>query len=237
MKNINLKKIKEGQSIWKGLLFENNKCIGIAPMIEKKYLYDKETKLKEGDKERLLYEAKVRYETEELSKVKEAIKELKTEIDKDWTKERRLAYLKIRIPILTRKSREMEADFDRRSGLDQPSWFKFLLLELQRYGPLNRKIKNWTIEKYILENPSVKVDRVTENEIIRANQFPFNQLIKFNKTGFAICPFHKEKTPSFHFHKSVNKGYCFGCGWTGGPINFLMETKNISFKKAVRALL
>lgn len=51
-----------------------------------------------------------------------------------------------------------------------------------------------------------------------------------------LCPFHSEKTPSFHV--SADKGYykCFGCGKAGDIINFVMETEGLQFTESVEAL-
>ncbi len=49
----------------------------------------------------------------------------------------------------------------------------------------------------------------------------------------ACCPFHNEKTPSFHM--SIEKGvyHCFGCGASGNIFSFLMKISGISFSDAV----
>jgi len=62
-----------------------------------------------------------------------------------------------------------------------------------------------------------------------------NHNIKFNDKGFACCPFHNEKTPSFSIYK-VNKYHCFGCGKSGDVITFIMEYYNIPFKEAIKKL-
>src|SRR6266496_3747497 len=51
-----------------------------------------------------------------------------------------------------------------------------------------------------------------------------------------LCPFHQEKTPSFHV--DPDKGYykCFGCGKAGDIISFVRETEQLSFTEAVEAL-
>ncbi|WP_437979134.1 DNA primase [Sorangium sp. So ce295] len=51
-----------------------------------------------------------------------------------------------------------------------------------------------------------------------------------------LCPFHKEKTPSFHV--SPNRGFyhCFGCKETGSAIDFVMKLEGRTFAEAVRAL-
>jgi DNA primase len=52
----------------------------------------------------------------------------------------------------------------------------------------------------------------------------------------ALCPFHDEKTPSFHVSPSKQSYYCFGCGAGGSAFQFLMQYENIDFPEAVRRL-
>jgi DNA primase len=51
-----------------------------------------------------------------------------------------------------------------------------------------------------------------------------------------LCPFHKEKTPSFIVTPSRGRYHCFGCGAGGDAISFLMEIEGISFPEAVEVL-
>ena len=53
---------------------------------------------------------------------------------------------------------------------------------------------------------------------------------------WACCPFHHEKTPSFHVVPDRQMYYCFGCKKGGGPINFIMEMENLPYPDAVRFL-
>ena len=53
---------------------------------------------------------------------------------------------------------------------------------------------------------------------------------------WGCCPFHNEKTPSFHVLQDKQIYYCFGCKKGGGVINFIMEEENLSFPDAVRFL-
>lgn len=52
----------------------------------------------------------------------------------------------------------------------------------------------------------------------------------------ALCPFHKEKTPSFQISDQKGFYYCFGCGSSGDAITFLMRTSNLSFFEALEQL-
>lgn len=47
------------------------------------------------------------------------------------------------------------------------------------------------------------------------------------------CPFHNEKTPSFHISGSKNLYHCFGCGKGGSAIQFVMDIENLSFVDAL----
>lgn len=61
-------------------------------------------------------------------------------------------------------------------------------------------------------------------------------LKKSGATYKACCPFHQEKTPSFHVNPQKNFYHCFGCGVNGNSINFLREHDNLSFTEAVEEL-
>jgi DNA primase len=50
------------------------------------------------------------------------------------------------------------------------------------------------------------------------------------------CPFHSEKTPSFHVHPDKGFFHCFGCGAGGDVIKFLELQEKIGFQEAVRML-
>ncbi len=52
----------------------------------------------------------------------------------------------------------------------------------------------------------------------------------------ACCPFHHEKTPSFHVSRERQMYHCFGCGVGGNVYTFLMEHENMSFPEAVESL-
>jgi DNA primase len=49
-----------------------------------------------------------------------------------------------------------------------------------------------------------------------------------------LCPFHKEKTPSFSVHATRQYYYCFGCHEKGDVFTFVQKVENISFPEAVR---
>lgn len=52
----------------------------------------------------------------------------------------------------------------------------------------------------------------------------------------ACCPFHHEKTPSFHVSREKQMYHCFGCGVGGNVFTFLMEHENFTFPEALESL-
>ena len=53
---------------------------------------------------------------------------------------------------------------------------------------------------------------------------------------WAPCPFHQEKSPSFHVDDRKGFYYCFGCHAKGDALSFVKETENLSFIEAVELL-
>ncbi len=62
------------------------------------------------------------------------------------------------------------------------------------------------------------------------------RLTKKGNSYWGCCPFHSEKTPSFHVVPDRQMYKCFGCGKGGGAVNFVMELENLPFKDAVAVL-
>src|SRR5690348_2603882 len=62
------------------------------------------------------------------------------------------------------------------------------------------------------------------------------RLIKRGREYVGLCPFHKEKTPSFNVVEDKGFYHCFGCGAHGDVIGFTMQTANLTFPEAVEQL-
>jgi len=62
--------------------------------------------------------------------------------------------------------------------------------------------------------------------------------IRLRKAGAqnysGLCPFHKEKSPSFSVHATRQFFHCFGCGVSGDVFTFVGKIENVSFPEAVR---
>ena len=66
------------------------------------------------------------------------------------------------------------------------------------------------------------------------------EYVKLRKSGAqnfqGLCPFHKEKTPSFSVHATRGYFHCFGCGESGDVYQFLQKIEGITFGEAIREL-
>lgn len=51
-----------------------------------------------------------------------------------------------------------------------------------------------------------------------------------------LCPFHGEKTPSFHVHQDKGFFYCFGCQAKGDVFDFVMQSSGVGFAEALQEL-
>jgi len=59
-------------------------------------------------------------------------------------------------------------------------------------------------------------------------------LRKRGRNHVGLCPFHSEKTPSFHVSEERQWFHCFGCGAKGDVFKFIMQVDSLSFPEAVK---
>lgn len=62
------------------------------------------------------------------------------------------------------------------------------------------------------------------------------RLKRSGKGRMGLCPFHSEKTPSFHIYPENGSFYCFGCNVGGDVITFVMRIEHLDYINAVRFL-
>jgi DNA primase len=65
------------------------------------------------------------------------------------------------------------------------------------------------------------------------------QVVPLRRIGnryVGLCPFHQEKTPSFHVDAENQFYHCFGCGTGGDVLSFIMKQRNFTFGEAVKHL-
>lgn len=61
-----------------------------------------------------------------------------------------------------------------------------------------------------------------------------SEYVKLNRVGAGLCPFHKEKTPSFRVNEEKRYFKCFGCDAAGDVFDFVMAMEGITFPEAVK---
>lgn len=83
------------------------------------------------------------------------------------------------------------------------------------------------------DDPKAK-DRITDDMIRRAREYPFENLMEFNRNHMAKCPFHEDSDPSMSLKN--NRVRCFSCDESWDTIGYLMEKDGMTFVEAVRRL-
>lgn len=85
------------------------------------------------------------------------------------------------------------------------------------------------------------IDRATVERIMEAANIVdvVSEFVTLRKSGAnykGLCPFHDEKTPSFHVSPARGICHCFGCGKGGNAVGFIMEHEQMTYPEALRWL-
>jgi DNA primase len=88
---------------------------------------------------------------------------------------------------------------------------------------------------------NVRIDQGAIREILARTDIGgfIGNYVALRKRGndlVGLCPFHGEKTPSFHVHPDRGFFKCFGCGVGGDVFKFVQQLENVSFPEAARIL-
>ena len=75
-------------------------------------------------------------------------------------------------------------------------------------------------------------NRLTIQDVVA----PYVKLRRAGRSMTGLCPFHKEKTPSFHVSLERGTFHCFGCGEGGDMFTFIQKAEGVDFKEALRML-
>ena len=84
--------------------------------------------------------------------------------------------------------------------------------------------------------PAMKVDLAQlkrATDLVAVVQARGVKLRKQGNDQVGLCPFHREKTPSFHVTPAKNLFHCFGCGAAGSVIDFVMKKDGLTKQQAI----
>ena len=84
--------------------------------------------------------------------------------------------------------------------------------------------------------PKETVDQILDTARIEEVVGDFVTLKRRGSSYVACCPFHNEKTPSFHVTPSKGIYKCFSCGKAGSAVGFVMEYEHMTYPEALRYL-
>lgn len=84
--------------------------------------------------------------------------------------------------------------------------------------------------------PDEKIEEIRATADIVDVVGDYVQLKKSGSGYKGLCPFHSEKTPSFHVDPNKNLFYCFGCQKGGDVFSFLQEIEGLGFLESARLL-
>lgn len=74
----------------------------------------------------------------------------------------------------------------------------------------------------------------TIQQTVSAREVAEHYGINVNPRGWALCPFHNERTPSLHFRGA--RYYCFGCGASGDATDLVRELFGMTYAEAARRI-
>lgn len=85
--------------------------------------------------------------------------------------------------------------------------------------------------------PEAEIERLkSEVSVERLVEASGIELRKAGKDLLGRCPFHEDDTASLVVTPAKNLWHCFGCGVGGGPIDWIIKSRGVSFRHAVELL-
>lgn len=136
------------------------------------------------------------------------------------------------LKILSEKIAVVYLEYEKSSENDEPVESRRLMLECGNIKALEKARDSILARNY--HTPSETNMGLTDEQIVRAREYPLEKLIETNRAGYVICPFHEDTKPSLWVKRGY--GYCFSCGESCDSIKWLMSVEKMSFMDAVRKL-
>ncbi len=160
------------------------------------------------------------------------INNLRREVDPQWALERRKEFFQDLMADLVVDwwyERTLLSDYMARDRM-----MEAILTQVEMQQIVKKIIKLMNELYYRRLSMSGQQVGVTDDEIRRAREYPFEELLPMVKRGSYYCPFHEDHHPSASVKD--NKLHCFVCNKTWSTIDFWMEKNGRTFTEAVRSL-
>ena len=158
--------------------------------------------------------------------VDQRLREFIEETPKEYRRERRKEYLTTLVAALSREIEGLQKDYEGSLKNDETYDNRAILAyALER---LEKSKARHEAELRALKGNGEQVP--FENKLLLAKQRKFSEFLEIKK-GKALCPFHDDRDPSFSV--KGNRGHCFGCGWRGDVVDFVVALKGFSFKEGL----
>lgn len=175
------------------------------------------------------------FSDKELLEIFPEAKEIIPEKIREWKESRNKLYdtIKKKLKIIKEKSSPKNQWFWRMwvqiNEVEELLKVKFHIVRLKRLLSVAKGQEN-------------KTGVITEEQIQTALDVPIQNLFngKFRKVGKTLkglCPFHKEKSPSFCIYLETNTCWCFGCQQGGNTINSVKLLYGYSFRETISYLI
>jgi len=97
------------------------------------------------------------------------------------------------------------------------------------------------LSSFTFNHPKWATNRDNDSDVDKAKQYPIEKLYEgsLKRAGrllSGLCPFHKERTPSFIVYTEDNHWYCFAESIGGDSISFYMKKTGCNFIDTIKAL-
>ena len=165
----------------------------------------------------------------------QTIKQQEVDFVKEFTRENPDLVKERRLEFLNKELKKINVDYlywIKTINSIKTIWYK-AIIEKVCLKPLIKKWNRIYREIDMYKHPKPTTNEITDERIEEARAYPFENLIEIKKK-FALCPFHNDHHPSFYIKN--NYGHCFSCGKTVDTIQFVKETRNMSFREAINFL-
>lgn len=145
-----------------------------------------------------------------------------------------------KIRTLSQKIADIYRDYERHMWNDGPYQERFIMLKMRNVEGLERLrrgIRGRQLHNDESVRSSLSSDRITDQDIERAREYPLERLIPdfdMARAGYVRCQWHEDKRPSMLVKNGF--GFCFSCQKSVDSIGWLVEVDKMSFVDAVKYL-